>query len=144
MSNTLLRENIRRIAVSYVTQISLLIGAMTGLAFGLVLILDLNHVMHPLIFSAVYSIIISLSYIFLWQKTAILSIKSLGKFYMASSVLRMLLALTVVFITVVLFRDQKTFILSFIAVFMSYYVMLLVFDTVYFSNAERKNKLIEQ
>ena len=53
----------------------------------------------------------------------------------------MLSALVVVVIAMVVMKDDKSSLLGFTAMFVGFYLVMLVFDCVYFSQIEKKNKL---
>lgn len=91
--------------------------------------------------SALFSLISGIAYIQSWKAVAKRSTVSLGKFYLAASALRMLSALVVVVIAMVVMKDDKSSLLGFTAMFVGFYLVMLVFDCVYFSQIEKKNKL---
>ena len=64
---------------------------------------------------------------------------NLAKFYLAALVLK-LMAGTLVFLIYVLVCDKQN-ILGFTAIFALFYVVLLVFDCIYFARVEKKNRL---
>ena len=91
--------------------------------------------------SALFSLISGIAYIQSWKAVAKRSTASLGKFYLAASALRMLSALVVVVIAMVVMKNDKSSLLGFTAMFVGFYLVMLVFDCVYFSQIEKKNKL---
>jgi hypothetical protein len=63
----------------------------------------------------------------------------LGKFYLAGSALRMLLAFLTILVYAIIVKE-RVMILSFAVIFMIFYLVLLAFDTIYFSKVEKNNK----
>ena len=90
--------------------------------------------------SAVYSLITSSIYGGAWKAIAIQSPTVMNNFYLAGSGFRMLLAfLTVVVYAIVV--KERTMVIGFVVIFMIFYLVLLVFDTVYFYKVEKNNKI---
>ena len=99
----------------------------------------LDIVITPVIVSVVFSLIASIVYGQCWCSVAKSSPTSLAKFYLVASILRMMAALLVVLISLFILRPDKNAILGFTAVFVIFYVILLIFDCIYFSRIEKKN-----
>lgn len=99
----------------------------------------LPKVVDPLVVSALFSIVTSLAYGEAWRSIAQKSPMNLGKYYLVASALKMLLGI-VVFLVYVLVCDRDG-ILGFTAIFSLFYIVLLVFDCVYFSQAEKKARI---
>ena len=97
------------------------------------------QVVNPLAVSAIFSLVASTAYGEAWQSIAKSSPSNLAKFYLAASALKMMAAAVVFLIYVVVCQKQN--ILGFAAIFALFYVVLLVFDCIYFARAEKKNKL---
>ncbi len=93
----------------------------------------------PLIVSVLFSIGASVAYSAAWQATAKASPTNLTKLYLAAGGVRMLAAALVVVVYSLLNREKQA-ILGFTAVFCTYYVALLIFDSVYFAKLEKRSK----
>ena len=99
----------------------------------------LPRVVNPLVVSAIFSLVASTAYGEAWKAVAKSSPANLAKFYLAALVLK-LMAGTLVFLIYVLVCDRQN-ILGFTAIFALFYVVLLVFDCIYFARVEKKNRL---
>ena len=99
----------------------------------------LAQVVNPLVVSAIFSLVASTAYGEAWKAVAKSSPANLAKFYLAALVLK-LMAGTLVFLIYVLVCDKQN-ILGFTAIFALFYVVLLVFDCIYFARVEKKNRL---
>jgi len=102
-------------------------------------ILDL--VIMPLVVSVIFSLIASIAFGSAWKNIATKSPNTLAKFYLAAPVLRMIAALAVVLIFAFVLKKNTDALLAFVAVFVGYYIVLLIFDSVFFSRAEKKLNL---
>ncbi len=138
------KEQIQQIARRY-RKVSLWITA--GLALAILFCCRVSaqcdniipRVVNPLCVSAIFSLVCSTAYGEAWQAIAKSSPANLVKFYLAASVLKMVAA-GIVFLVYVLVCDKSN-IIGFTAIFMLFYVVLLVFDCLYFTRAEKKNKI---
>lgn len=97
------------------------------------------QVVNPLVVSAIFSLAASTAYGEAWKAVAKSSPANLARFYLAALVLK-LMAGTLVFLIYVLVCDKQN-ILGFTAIFALFYVVLLVFDCIYFARVEKKNRL---
>ena len=137
-------QTIRQAGIKY-KQISLWLTALMALAILLACRLSalcndiLPQVVNPLVVSAIFSLVASTAYGEAWKAVAKSSPANLVKFYMAALVIKMV-AGTLVFLIYVLVCDKQN-ILGFTAIFALFYVVLLVFDCIYFSRVEKKNNL---
>ena len=89
--------------------------------------------------SALFSLITASIYGGAWKAIAASSPAVLGKFYLAGSALRMLLAFLTILVYAIIVKE-RVMILSFAVIFMIFYLVLLAFDTIYFSKVEKNNK----
>lgn len=94
------------------------------------------QVVNPLVVSAIFSLAASTAYGEAWKAVAKSSPANLARFYMAALVIKMI-AGTLVFLIYVLVCDRQN-ILGFTVIFALFYVMLLVFDCIYFARVEKK------
>ena len=137
-------QTIRQAGIKY-KQISLWLTALMALAILFACRLSalcndiLPQVVNPLVVSALFSLVASTAYGEAWKAVAKSSPANLAKFYMAALVIKMV-AGTLVFLIYVLVCDKQN-ILGFTAIFALFYVVLLVFDCIYFSRVEKKNNL---
>ena len=137
-------QTIRQVGIKY-KQISLWLTALMALAILFACRLSalcndiLPQVVNPLVVSAIFSLVASTAYGEAWKAVAKSSPANLAKFYMAALVIKMV-AGTLVFLIYVLVCDKQN-ILGFTAIFALFYVVLLVFDCIYFSRVEKKNNL---
>ena len=137
-------QTIRQAGIKY-KQISLWLTALMALAILFACRLSalcndiLPQVVNPLVVSAIFSLVASTAYGEAWKAVAKSSPANLAKFYMAALVIKMV-AGTLVFLIYVLVCDKLN-ILGFTAIFALFYVVLLVFDCIYFSRVEKKNNL---
>lgn len=113
---------------------ALLIGLLMIQAFS-----DL-HLVNSLLFTTVYSLMATFIYGRCWKSLALRSPNVLTRFYMVASVLRMMLALVVVFIGAFILRDSKSQLLGFVGIFVSFYLLLLIFDSLFFVKIEKNKK----
>lgn len=93
---------------------------------------------YSLVFSAVYFLVVTTVNGGCWRKAARQAGNSLTRFYFASSALRMLLAFVVVLVGGIILREDRTRLLGFVLIFAIYYVLLLIFDCIFFSHIEKK------
>ena len=137
-------QTIRQASIRY-KQISLWLTAAVALAVLFACRLSaqcddmIAQVVNPLVVSAIFSLVASTAYGEAWKAVAKSSPANLAKFYMAALVIKMV-AGTLVFLIYVLTCDKQN-ILGFTAIFALFYVVLLVFDCIYFSRVEKKNNL---
>lgn len=137
-------QTIRQASIRY-KQISLWLTAAVALAVLFACRLSaqcddmIAQVVNPLVVSAIFSLAASTAYGEAWKAVAKSSPANLVKFYLAALVLK-LMAGTLVFLIYVLVCDRQN-ILGFTAIFALFYVVLLVFDCIYFARVEKKNRL---
>lgn len=137
-------QTIRQASIRY-KQISLWLTAAVALAVLFACRLSaqcddmIAQVVNPLVVSAIFSLVASTAYGEAWKAVAKSSPVNLAKFYMAALVIKMI-AGTLVFLIYVLVCDKQN-ILGFTAIFALFYVVLLVFDCIYFARVEKKNRL---
>ena len=137
-------QTIRQASIRY-KQISLWLTAAVALAVLFVCRLSaqcddmIAQVVNPLVVSAIFSLVASTAYGEAWKAVAKSSPVNLAKFYMAALVIKMV-AGTLVFLIYVLVCDKQN-ILGFTAIFALFYVVLLVFDCIYFARVEKKSRL---
>lgn len=137
-------QTIRQASIRY-KQISLWLTAAVALAVLFACRLSaqcddmIAQVVNPLVVSAIFSLVASTAYGEAWKAVAKSSPANLAKFYLAALGLK-LMAGILVFLIYVLVCDRQN-ILGFTVIFALFYVMLLVFDCIYFARVEKKNRL---
>ena len=137
-------QTIRQASIRY-KQISLWLTAAVALAVLFACRLSaqcddmIAQVVNPLVVSAMFSLVASTAYGEAWKAVAKSSPANLAKFYLAAMMLKMM-AGVLVFLIYVLVCDKQN-ILGFTVIFALFYVVLLVFDCIYFARVEKKNRL---
>ncbi len=137
-------QTIRQASIRY-KQISLWLTAAVALAVLFACRLSaqcddmIAQVVNPLVVSAIFSLVASTAYGEAWKAVAKSSPANLAKFYLVAMMLKMM-AGVLVFLIYVLVCDKQN-ILGFTAIFALFYVVLLVFDCIYFARVEKKNRL---
>lgn len=137
-------QTIRQASIRY-KQISLWLTAAVALAVLFACRLSaqcddmIAQFVNPLVVSAIFSLVASTAYGEAWKAVAKSSPANLAKFYLAAMMLKMM-AGVLVFLIYVLVCDKQN-ILGFTAIFALFYVVLLVFDCIYFARVEKKNRL---
>lgn len=130
-------ENVRQIRRKYdLTSLWIVFASfLTGLL--VVQVCGLQQMVDSLLFSALYSIVTSFIFGRCWAAIAHRSPNVLSRFYLAASALRMLLALVVVLVGAVVLRDDLTRMIGFVVIFAGFYLVLLIFDCVFFARVEK-------
>ena len=137
-------QTIRQASIRY-KQISLWLTAAVALAVLFACRLSaqcddmIAQVVNPLVVSAIFSLVASTAYGEAWKAVAKSSPANLAKFYLVAMMLKMMVGV-LVFLIYVLVCDKQN-ILGFTAIFALFYVVLLVFDCIYFARVEKKNRL---
>lgn len=137
-------QTIRQASIRY-KQISLWLTAAVALAVLFACRLSaqcddmIAQVVNPLVVSAIFSLVASTAYGEAWKAVAKSSPANLAKFYLVAMMLKMM-AGVLVFLIYVLVCDKQN-ILGFTVIFALFYVVLLVFDCIYFARVEKKNRL---
>lgn len=117
----------------------------SALTFAVIIAISVNwldiSLVSALAVSALYSIIVNLAYGSLWKRIAKSAPSTMAKFYLAASALRLITAALVVIVFCVINRSDKELIRNFIFVFFAFYLVMLVFDSVFFARIEKNNNL---
>ncbi len=93
----------------------------------------------PIVISAVFSLVASFAYGAAWKSVARSAPQTLTKFYLAAPALRMITAALVVAVYCVVVRQPEK-IRTFAIVFFIFYIVTLIFDSVFFARFEKLNK----
>lgn len=98
---------------------------------------DIEKMVVPIVVSAVFQLVACIAYGMVWRKVASSSPGSLPTLYLAASAIRIFAAIA----TVVIFLfwvDNKTAIITFVITFLSFYFVMLIYDTWYFVKIDKK------
>lgn len=90
--------------------------------------------------SAVFHIVCSVAYIWGWQALARRSPETLPKYYLAGSAFRLMAAAAVLLVFCVVKRDDPGAIKWFSMVFIVFYLVMLVFDAIFFAKVSKSRK----
>lgn len=94
-----------------------------------------------LVINALYTVIINLAYGIAWKHTAKSAPNAIGRFYLAASVLRLITAALVIVSFCLINRNDHEGIRSFILLFLAFYLVMLIFDSIFFARIEKNNNL---
>lgn len=132
--------DIDRIAKTY-NKIS--IWLVSGVAIIALLVMQIGDLSLsvPILVSVVYSLIAVFAYGTAWKRIAKISPEFLAKFYLAGSALRILAGLVVILFFCAFNRTDSSSIIRFTVVFIIFYIVMLVFDTIYFAKIERRKNI---
>lgn len=115
------------------------VAALTLLTLGAVRIAGIAGLIAPVVICVAYTLATSLLYGLAWRKTATAAPSTLTKFYLAASLLRMVLAVLVLVSYFLLVREREA-VIHFAMCFLLYYFSMLVLEGLYFAGVERKSK----
>lgn len=133
---------INRIAKQYYKVSLWIIFGLTVIILLVMQYLQSTSLVNALVISALFSLVSSIAYIQSWKSVARRAPKTLGKFYLAASALRMLAALLTVVVAMFILRGEKGAMIGFAAMFVGFYIVMLVFDCIYFAQIEKKNNIM--
>lgn len=105
-----------------------------GLTFATLILIQVcgsYGLVMPLIVSSIFTLLIALLYSILWRHIATKHPDSLTAFYTASSGMRMLLALVTMFVYYLI--TGRSGMLPFVIIFMAFYIVMLVYHTIFIS-----------
>lgn len=95
-----------------------------------------NSIVNALAISALYTVLINFVYVSVWRKIAKSSPNVMAKFYLGASAFRLITAALVVVVYCLICRDKNS-IRNFSLLFMAFYVVMLVFDSIFFARVEK-------
>lgn len=98
---------------------------------------DLSLMGVPVAVAAGFQVLACLTYGMAWRTVARRSAASLPVFYLAASGIRMLAGIATVVVYLFLVSDALS-VRFFIFLFLTYYIVLLIYDTFYFVRMEKK------
>ncbi|MGI6232059.1 MAG: hypothetical protein ACOYJF_04300 [Prevotella sp.] len=137
-----MRDAIDHIARHYQKYSLWLTTALALLALlGMSIVRD-TRLLTAVLVSVVFSLMVCGIHGAWWRSVARRSPDRLGKFYLMSSVARMMVGLLTYLILVLCSRVSGT-VLGATVIFVVFYIAILVFDCIYFARVEKKNKVNE-
>jgi hypothetical protein len=89
---------------------------------------------------AVYTVVITFAYSLAWRRLGKVSSGMMTKFYLAAPAIRLITAALVV-VSFCMLNKVKEDIRGFVLLFFVFYMMMLIFDCVFFARIERTNNL---
>ena len=135
-------EKIRKSVRKYLFVSFSLIAVLTLCVLGYMFVFSNTNVVTPMLTSIVYNLVICSLYIYIWKMVAKYSPDSILQLYLGSTGLRLITAMFVLLIYCYLVTD-KPLRMNFALVFCFYYIVMLVFDTLYFVKFERVNRFVK-
>lgn len=90
-----------------------------------------------LLVTVIFSFVATLAYGYAWKAVRKSSPGNITKFYLAGSVLRLMFAL-LVFLVYALAVREKVAVLWFTGVYVGFYLILLLYDSLYFTGIEKR------
>ena len=131
--------NINKTVSSYNKVMVWLVSGLTLVGLLTMQLSGWNELLTGLIVSAVFCLVCGVAYIQGWKMLANRSAQLLPKYHLASSALRLLAACVVLLIVCVVKRADVLGIKLFAVVFMVYYVVMLIFDALFFAKVSKIN-----
>lgn len=123
---------------TYIFQSHTIIAVLTVLACACIARWgDLSRMGVPVAVTAGFQVLACLTYGMAWRTVAHWSTASLPVFYLAASGIRMLAGMATVVVYLFLVSDAAS-VRAFVFIFLTYYLVLLVYDTLYFVKVEKK------
>lgn len=116
--------------------VALALGVIVGVGVNW---LDISLV-NALAVSVIYTIVINFAYGSLWGRVAKTAPLTMTKFYLAASALRLITAAIIIVSFCMLVRDKDA-IRGFVLLFFAFYMVMLIFDSVFFARVEKCNNL---
>ncbi len=95
--------------------------------------------LNALIVTVLFSMFSSITYGLAWKRIVRSSPSALTKFFLAAPAVRMIVAAIVMGVWCYIVREPSA-IKSFVLLFFAFYLILLVFDCVFFARQEKRNK----
>lgn len=135
-------KQIDKTSKEYIKQSLWIIVAIT---FAVFIAIGVNwleiSLVNALAVSALYTVIINYAYGSSWKHVAKSAPRTMAKFYLAASALRLITAALVVVSYCIISRNDNEGIRSFILLFFTFYIVMLIFDSVFFARIEKNNNL---
>lgn len=133
-----LDENtIKKLSGKYIVQCLLLTTLLALVGIAVMFIMNIGLVA-PLAVSYIYNIIVSMLYIAIWRVVMKYSRDSALQLYLGGTGVRLITAMFVVLAYSIAVEDKPER-LTFAAVFCIFYMVMLIYDTMFFVKIEREN-----
>lgn len=119
-----------------------MVWTLSGLTLAVLLTMQLTgkmSLLNPILISVVFSLFSGIVYIQGWKFLARQSPETLPKYYLAGSAFRLMAAAMVMLAYCVVLRHDISAIKWFAIVFIVYYVVMLIFDALFFANFSKNN-----
>ena len=131
--------NIDKTALNY-NKVSIWILTVTTL-LGLIVmqLTGWQWLLYPMLISLVFCMLSGQAYIQGWKVVAHRASEALVKYYLAGSAFRLMAAAIVLLVYCFVMRHDITSIKRFAVVFIVYYIVILVFDAVFFAKVSKNN-----
>ena len=130
---------IKRTAKNYYKYSLWIVAGLTLVGLLVMNLANKPSMLTPLIISSVTSLVLSIAYGVAWKAVATSAPTTITKFYLAAPALRMIIAALVV-LAYCLAVKQREQIREFVIIFFIFYLVTLVFDSVFFARLEKKYK----
>ena len=131
---------IKKIADRHLIYTVLLVVLLTVLSMVALEFLDAKQYVTEMKICTYFSFIVGLIYNRSWKKVEQGEKLDMTKFYLIASGVRMFIAALTVLIYCVVVREAQP-VLYFVTLFLTFYFIMLVFDSVFFAHVEKGNKL---
>ena len=131
------RDYINKAARKYIKYVLLLLVGITLLAFIYMNISCTPQLLQPIIISLIYSATVSLLFILIWKTVVNNSHEYAVQLYLGFTATRFITAILVILAYFLLENILRARLL-FAITFCSYYLIMLIFDTIFFINTERQ------
>lgn len=131
--------NIDKTAYKY-NKVSLWV--LTGLTLTGLMVMQLTgwqQLLYPMLISLVFSLVCGVAYIQGWKAIARRAPEALPKYYLAGSAFRLMASAIVLLVYCVVMRHDLSAIKWFAIVFIVYYIVILVFDAVFFAKVSKNS-----
>lgn len=115
----------------------------TAMALAVLIVMNVTgdmSLLNGLLVSVVFTFVTTIAYGMGWKAVAKSSPANLAKYYLAATAIRMFVALAVATVVIVLTGERQQSI-RFSVIFIAFYLLMLVYDTVYFSRVEKNHQI---
>jgi hypothetical protein len=120
----------------------IIVGLALASLFVMSVVKDVT-LLNSLMITVVFSLVSCIAYGSAWKSVAHSSPASLTRFYLVAPAIRMMVAILVVVAYCLIVRQREA-ILYFVYIFLAFYVVLLIFDCIYFAQMEMRNKIYKK
>ncbi len=134
-----MEQTLKKIAATYWKLSLWLLCGLSLICILLLRQLDMLDNVSSVVIAVIFNLLVSVAYGQCWLRVALKTPMFLPKFYIIASALRLFAAAAVVLIDCVIQRAHVEQVKAFAIIFLSYYILMLSFETLYFV---RKTKTI--